>query len=118
MTNNTIEKREVRTFEIDYKCPKCGNGYLRPTGIAVGGNPMQYPHQCNNCNYHEIIHGYQYPYLVYEPLCNGIQMVMNGAVEHIHGKDYKENTLIGSEGEMHEEAPKIIDNYVTKPCGK
>jgi len=116
------EKREVRTFEVDFKCPKCNIGYLRPTGIAVGSTPMQYPHKCSNCDYHKIIKDRQYPYLVYEPLNDGsITIVMNDTVEHIHGKDYKEKdkqTMIGSEGEMHEELPKEINNYVPKKSGK
>jgi hypothetical protein len=101
------EKREVKTFELDYKCPKCGIGYMRPTGIAVGGTPMQYPHRCNNCEYHKIIHGYMYPYLVYEPKHNGIIVIMDGAVEHLQGKDYVEPTN-----------QVIINDYVTKPCSK
>jgi hypothetical protein len=101
------EKREVRTFEIDCKCPKCGIGYLRPTGIAVGGTPMQYPHRCNHCDYHEIIKGYVYPYLVYEPLFSGIYMKNGDSVEYVHGKDHVEPT-------NHVE----INNYVPKPCGK
>lgn len=121
MTNNSIEKREVRTFEVDYRCPKCNIGFLRPTGIAVGGTPIKYPHKCNNpdCDYHEIMHGLNYPYLVYEPLFSGIYMKYNNNVEYVHGKDNKETdagSLIGSEGEMHEQPP--IDNYVTKPSGK
>jgi hypothetical protein len=103
------EKRQVKTFEVDYKCPKCGIGYLRPTGIAVGGFPMQYPHSCNNpeCDYHEIMKGYQYPYLVYEPLNNGITMIMDGNVEKIQGKYVEPTANVG-----------VINNYVHKPCGK
>ena len=113
-------KREVRTFEVDFKCPKCGIGYLRPTGIAVGGTPIQYPHKCNNpdCDYHEIIKGYVYPYLVYEPLFTGIYMKYGDSVEYVHGKDHQEENsklLTGSEGELHEEK---INNYVCKPSGK
>lgn len=115
------EKREVRTFEIDFKCPKCNVGYLRSTGIAVGGTPMQYPHRCTNCDYHTIIKGYQYPYLVYEPLFSGIYMKNGDSVEYVHGKDFKKNdeqTMIGSEGEMHEKPPKVIDNYIPKISSK
>jgi hypothetical protein len=101
------EKREVRTFEVDYKCPKCGIGYMRPTGIAVGGTPMQYPHKCNNCDYHEIIHGYMYPYLVYEPLFSGIYMKNSNSVEYVHGKDYVEPTN-----------QIEVNNFVNKPCDK
>ena len=96
------EKKEVRTFKIDYKCPKCCIGYLRPTGIAVGGNPMQYPHKCNNCEYHEIMKGYQYPYLVYEPLINSIYIINDKIITYIERKE--EQTMIGSEGEMHEKS--------------
>ena len=97
------EKKEVRTFEVDFKCPKCDIGYIRPTGIPVGGNPIQYPHKCNNCDYYEIMKGYQYPYHVYEPLFN-ITMVMN-TIENLQDKEHVEPT-------------NQINNYVIKPCGK
>ena len=71
------ERQEVKTFEVDYKCPKCGVGYLRPIGIIVDISPLKYPHKCNNCDYKEIISGHKYPYVVYEPVSNEIH-IQNG----------------------------------------
>jgi hypothetical protein len=70
MTNNTIERTEVRVFQIDYKCPKCGIGYLRPTGIICSANPPMHPHKCSNpdCDYAETIVGNTYPYVGYESI--------------------------------------------------
>jgi DNA-directed RNA polymerase subunit RPC12/RpoP len=82
------ERREVKTFEIDYKCPKCGIGYLRPIGIIVDNSPLTYPHKCNNCDYKEIIKGHKYPYLVYEPLFDGIQIQHGNTIDIIHRDCY------------------------------
>ncbi len=113
------EKTQVKTFQIDFKCPKCNIGYLRPTGIAVGGCPIQYPHKCNNpdCDYHEIIKGFVYPYIVYEPIFNGITMVMDGEINVVQEK----SRFFGVETER--ELPEgskrePVNNYVCKPSGK
>lgn len=68
------ERREVKTFEVDYKCPKCGIGYLRPIGIISDNSPLTYPHKCNNCNYTELMKGYKYPYIIYELVSNEIHI--------------------------------------------
>lgn len=114
------KKREVKTFEVDFRCPKCNIGYLRPTGIAVGGYPIRYPHVCNNpeCDYHEIMKGYTYPYIVYEPIDTRIRIVMDGAINTIQGRsgffgvETERETPEGSKREQ------IINNYVCKPSGK
>lgn len=48
-------RNKVETVQVDYKCPKCENGYLRPTGTCYPTNPPQFPHRCNNekCDYME-----------------------------------------------------------------
>lgn len=59
--------REVRPIQVDYQCPKCGIGFLRPTGVCYTSNPPQYPHVCNNpdCEYSENIWSKTYPYIKY-----------------------------------------------------
>jgi transposase-like protein len=42
------EKNIVTMRKIDYKCPKCDKGFMRPTGTALMSNPAKYPHKCNN----------------------------------------------------------------------
>lgn len=59
-------KIEVKTVKIDYKCPKCLIGYLRPTGVCYPMNPPSYPHKCNNCDHMESFSGKTYPYISYE----------------------------------------------------
>lgn len=63
-------KTIVHPVMIDYKCPKCDIGYLRPTGTVFACDPPHYPHSCNNpnCYYGETIRDKQYPYIEYEPV--------------------------------------------------
>ena len=58
-------RKDVKTVQVDYKCPKCNNGYLRPTGIVYSTYPAQFPHRCNNknCDYGETFTDKQYPYM-------------------------------------------------------
>lgn len=60
-------RRKVSAINVDYKCPKCNNGFLRPTGLVLASNPPLFPHECNNkdCNYKERFHGIKYPYIDY-----------------------------------------------------
>jgi hypothetical protein len=58
--------KEVRTVQVDYKCPKCEQGYLRPTGICHPMNPPLYPHKCTNCEYGETFSDKKYPYINYQ----------------------------------------------------
>ena len=87
------ERQEVKTFEVDYKCPKCGIGYLRPTGIISDNIPLTYPHKCNNCNYTELMKGYKYPYVIYEPITNEIH-IQNGNNIDIIFRDNKNDDEI------------------------
>ncbi len=59
------EIKEVKTVKVDYKCPKCEQGYLRPTGQCYTTNPPQYPHICIHCAYGETFMGKTYPYVDY-----------------------------------------------------
>ncbi len=60
-------RKELKTFQVDYKCPKCENGYLRSNGIVLTSDPPQYPHICNNekCDHSETFKKI-YPYIDYE----------------------------------------------------
>jgi hypothetical protein len=65
-------KNEVKTVRVDYLCPKCEKGFLRPTGQVLSSNPPQYPHKCNNpdCDYYETFMGKTYPYIIHENINN------------------------------------------------
>jgi hypothetical protein len=61
-------KKEVKTIQVDYLCPACGKGNLRPTGNTLFTYPASYQHICNNtttCCYSETFDK-KYPYLEYE----------------------------------------------------
>ena len=60
------EKYKVNTYEIDYKCDVCGEGYMRPTGEVLLAFPTQYPHRCNKCGTEMNMMGRIYPYTVTE----------------------------------------------------
>ena len=47
------EQMPLRPVRVDYKCDKCGAGYMRPTGVLLTSNPPQFPHRCNNCDAHQ-----------------------------------------------------------------
>lgn len=58
------EKKQVVNIRVDYKCPKCDKGYLRPMGTVFTTNPPIIPHKCNNenCDYGESFN-ITYPYM-------------------------------------------------------
>lgn len=58
-------RNEVKTIQVDYKCPSCENGKLRPTGNVLATYPAKYPHLCNKCDYTETSSGKTYPYTEY-----------------------------------------------------
>ena len=61
-------KSEVKTFEVDMVCDKCGKGLMRPIGnIVFTSYPIQYPHQCTNCGNTDT-YTIQYPYTIVEKL--------------------------------------------------
>jgi len=51
------EIKQILTFELDFKCPSCNEGYLRPIGTILAAHLpiLMYPHRCNNiaCGYVE-----------------------------------------------------------------
>ena len=127
------ERKEVKTFEVDFKCPKCNIGYLRPTGIVCDNNPPTYPHKCNNCDYSKVMKGHKYPYLVYEPVFNGIEIQDGNTINiihrnnssEIHTGDIKVNENIEKNiyrveipPDLKDKSIKEIDNYVKKESGK
>ena len=63
-------RSEVKEVLIDYLCPKCNIGHLRPTGTVLTSCPPQFPHKCNNCDYMETFTVKQYPYIDYEEIDN------------------------------------------------
>jgi DNA-directed RNA polymerase subunit RPC12/RpoP len=62
------EYTNVKPIQVDYKCPKCGKGYLRPTNMTHGSPDVTYPHWCNNkdCDY-KVILPQRYPYIEFVP---------------------------------------------------
>ena len=64
-------KREVKTFQVDFKCPKCEYGYLNQIPsrkhIMLKCIDDAYLHKCNSCSC-----GYEqeldkiYPYIIHE----------------------------------------------------
>lgn len=61
-------RKQLITIRVDYKCPECETGYLRPTGKVLMSSPPQYPHRCDNykCNYIKTFRNKKYPHLDYE----------------------------------------------------
>ena len=59
------EVKEVKIVMVDYKCPICKDGYLRPLDSVLASYPPIYPHQCTDCDYAESIVGKVYPYPKY-----------------------------------------------------
>ncbi len=57
--------KEVKAVRVDYKCPNCQQGYLRPTGTVYTTYPPQIPHKCTHCDYGETFSDKRYPYIDY-----------------------------------------------------
>lgn len=60
-------KTQVKTYEVQYVCDVCKDGYMEPNGIMLTSNPPKYQHSCQNCN-HSVSFRVQYPRMVYEPI--------------------------------------------------
>ncbi len=60
-------KREVKTIQVDYVCPECDYGKLRPIGTVLTTYPVQFPHKCTECDYTNTF-SIEYPYLEYETI--------------------------------------------------
>lgn len=59
-----IEK-ECVAVKVDQVCDRCGEGFMRPTGMSLMSNPPQYPHRCENCDAHQNFHA-TYPRIEYK----------------------------------------------------
>lgn len=57
------EIRNVKSEQMDEKCPVCGKGWMRPTGIVITGDLTQFEHKCTNCDYKNN-YSIRYPYLI------------------------------------------------------
>ena len=57
-------RTEVRTFKVQYKCPKCEQGHLEFIGTRWVFNI----HKCDNkeCGHHEKFSDKKYPFIEYE----------------------------------------------------
>jgi len=57
------EIREVKTKQVDERCPVCKQGFMRPTGVVLTTSPPLFTHKCTNCEYTS---NYQirYPYIL------------------------------------------------------
>lgn len=67
-------RKEAKTIHVDYQCPKCKKGYLRPMGNVLTTNPPIHPHKCNNpqCDFREDFK-FTYPYVDYEYMNDNVQ---------------------------------------------
>lgn len=56
-------RKEVKTYQVSYKCPECGEGELKANGMMKPSNPPYYGHTCTNreCRHKEYIFGATYP---------------------------------------------------------
>ena len=55
----------VKTIQVDYECPFCYDGKLRPTSKVLLSHPPKYPHKCTKCDFKKTFNK-TYPYIVYE----------------------------------------------------
>jgi hypothetical protein len=103
-------RKKVDTIKVDFKCPKCNTGFLRPTGRVLTSYPPQYPHRCNNpeCDYNETFSDKTYPHLDYE-FDNSIQIRNGNTIDIIHGK---------GDSEFCTDKKEPFDNYARRPSGK
>jgi hypothetical protein len=103
-------RKRVHTVKVDYRCPKCGNGFLRPTGRVLTSYPPQYPHKCNNpeCDYGETFMDKTYPFINYE-FDDTIKIQNGNTVDIVHGK---------GDDEFCVEQKPPFDNYARRPSGK
>ena len=57
----------LHLVKVDYECPQCEDGHMRPTGICLMSFPPKYVHKCDNvnCTYTEDIVDTIYPYTTF-----------------------------------------------------
>lgn len=59
-------RQELETIEVDFICPKCKVGNLRPTGKGLMIQPLRYPHKCTECDNQQTFK-VRYPYHEFKP---------------------------------------------------
>lgn len=58
------EVRETKVKQVDQRCPVCKEGWMRPTGIVMTGEPTHFEHQCTSCEWKNM-YTERYPYVIY-----------------------------------------------------
>ena len=58
------DKKEVRTYLVDYTCDKCDVGKFRPKQMLMS-DPPQWVHECTTCEEQKTFN-LKYPYTDYE----------------------------------------------------
>jgi transposase-like protein len=58
-----MEIRDVQVKQVDEKCPVCGKGWMRPTGIVSTSYPPNFQHKCTLCGYMQN-YSVRYPYII------------------------------------------------------
>jgi len=66
-------KQDVKMVKVDFSCPECESGYLRPSGTVLTTYPPMFPHMCDNpqCNYGQTFN-HNYPIITHEPIESGV----------------------------------------------
>lgn len=57
------EVREIKVKQMDQGCPKCSEGFMRPTGIVHPGPVPMFEHACTACG-HKETYNIRYPYSI------------------------------------------------------
>ena len=58
---------EVKTYLVEFECPKCKKGTLKKGGRGFSnGSGSHWPHKCTNCDYTQEFTNITYPYFEYE----------------------------------------------------
>lgn len=62
-------RSEIKTFKVEYKCPKCETGYMLQGGVVWDSFPPSYEHSCDNteCEFSTML-GKRYPYIEYDKI--------------------------------------------------
>lgn len=76
-------RKQLITIRVDYKCPECETGLLRPSGKVSLTHTSLYPHRCSNheCNYTKTFRA-KYPHLEYEE--TDVEVLTNGKDHNNH----------------------------------
>ena len=57
------EVRKVKVQQMDEKCPICQQGWMRPSGIVITGDPPLFQHKRTACGFHNS-YNVRYPYTI------------------------------------------------------